>query len=149
MSGSISDATGNSENFSMAADVACSPERIWWLVAMGCGREGGGSWAEVPGLGLVGCSWRSRTLPCFFTTQLEINKHFFVCVVAPNIHPLPFNPAALPDFQVCGSELIFSALTGVILPAAVTDPACHLFLLAFEPWPQLPPWLEKVMWSPS
>lgn len=32
----------------MAADVACSPECTQWLVGMGCGREGGGRWTEMP-----------------------------------------------------------------------------------------------------
>lgn len=86
----------------MAADVACSPKHIWWLVGMGCGQEIGASWAELLVLGLTGCSWWWRPLPCSFTAQLEMNRHFLVHIVAPNIcsMSLPLNPAVLPDFQV-------------------------------------------------
>lgn len=84
----------------MAADVACSPECTWWLVGMGCGREGGGRWTEVPVLGLTGCSWWWRPLPCLFTAQLEMNRYYLVCVLATNMCPmsLPLNPAVLPYF---------------------------------------------------
>lgn len=63
----------------MAADVACSPECIWWLVGMSCGRESGGSRTEVLVLGLTGCSWQWRLLPCFFTAQLEMKALPSLC----------------------------------------------------------------------
>lgn len=56
LSGSIRDGTGNSENFTMAADVACHLECTQWLVGLGCGRQGRGSLTEVAVLGLTGCS---------------------------------------------------------------------------------------------
>lgn len=71
---------------------------------MACGdelcRESGGSQTEVPVLSLTECSWQWRLLPFFFTAQLEINRCFLVCVVAPNIcsMSMPLNPAVLPDF---------------------------------------------------